>query len=685
MKLFPDLHQLQPGSLVGYNLAKGPALGIITESHNGSVRIFIKNQKEFRIKSSSIFVEADRVDMDLNPKQWVQILQRSEEMVEDQQTDIDLAVLHELLIEEETRDYTFEELLHLIYSNANFDLPQVLGFARALCADACFFRKRKGTFAPNSAESVQEFHRQQEFSLQRFKKDEACLNFLNSGEISYLDSYNSESFEIHEELKDLAIHWDKSSQYMKRRDLLRQANFLDRYQLRELLVRVGLFDIDFAFELEEVNYPKQFGDHFCKYISYDAPPPESLSSERDLTALYTLTVDGPDTLDRDDAISFDGEYFYMHISNVASLFGNDQRVVKEIRKRLSSLYLPENTLGMFPDHLCQQRLSLDEGHERSTMTVKFRFSEDNVEQYPDFEVFASRIRVDENLTYEQFDARYNQFVDFFQLLTKLRQARLDRGAILFNQSEFKISFDNGILGLRRRQTFDSQEVIAELSILCNSLFAKYAWDRKIPILYRFQDGDGKKVQTSPFYSERIENFYQYYKLKRNWGRTSWSTEKTSHFSLGLNYYTQMTSPIRRYIDFINQRQLLYSLEERPYLSAEELEDEYLHMASSLFEVQGLQIRRNRHFILRYLDQEFQRYLDQPMYLRALVLDKGEDWVAFQLIDFEQVFRFKQATRDLKEGSICRMRLDRICTIRNEVYGKVESLPQGHQTEFFGLD
>ena len=242
MKLFPDLHQLQPGSLVGYNLSKGPSLGIITQSLQGSVRVFIKNQKEFRIKSSSIFVESDRVDMDLNPKQWVQILQNSEEMVQGRQANVDLAFLHELLLEDDARDYSFEELLQLIYSSEDFDLPQVLGFARALCEDACFFRKRKGTFFPNSTESVEEFHRQQELIILRQKSDESCLNFLQTGDLKYLSSADTDSSEIHDELRDLAIHWDKSSQYIKRRELLRQASILDRYQLRELLVKVNLLE-----------------------------------------------------------------------------------------------------------------------------------------------------------------------------------------------------------------------------------------------------------------------------------------------------------------------------------------------------------------------------------------------------------------------------------------------------------
>ena len=116
-----------------------------------------------------------------------------------------------------------------------------------------------------------------------------------------------------------------------------------------------------------------------------------------------------------------------------------------------------------------------------------------------------------------------------------------------------------------------------------------------------------------------------------------------------------------------------------------MEHECLQIGSGLFEVQGLQMRRQKHFVLRYLDQRSRSYIDQPMYLRAIVLDKGEDWVFFQLPDFEQVFRFKQSTRELKEGSLCRMRLDRICCIRHEVFGKLESLTPNDQTEFFDLD
>ena len=51
--------------------------------------------------------------------------------------------------------------------------------------------------------------------------------------------------------------------------------------------------------------------------------------------------------------------------------------------------------------------------------------------------FASRIKVDENLTYEQMDARYDDFAAYFNLVPQLRQARLDRGAIAFNQSNLR--------------------------------------------------------------------------------------------------------------------------------------------------------------------------------------------------------------------------------------------------------
>ena len=105
-------------------------------------------------------------------------------------------------------------------------------------------------------------------------------------------------------------------------------------------------------------------------------------------------------------------------------------VVKEIRKRLSSLYLPDGTLGMFPDHLSLQtiiifpHMSLDQNQDRAAMTIKFRFVEVEGDRYPEFEVFASRIKVDENLTYEQMDARYDDFAAYFNLVPQLRQAQI---------------------------------------------------------------------------------------------------------------------------------------------------------------------------------------------------------------------------------------------------------------------
>ena len=87
------------------------------------------------------------------------------------------------------------------------------------------------------------------------------------------------------------------------------------------------------------------------------------------------------------------------------------------------------------------------------------------------------------------------------------------------------------------------------------------------------------------------------------------TQASPHYALGLEAYAQATSPIRRYFDLCNQRQLLAHLrgEPTPY-TAEQLEPLIHELDITLGTVRTIAFESKRYWLLKYLRQ---RMRDNP--------------------------------------------------------------------------
>jgi exoribonuclease-2 len=139
-------------------------------------------------------------------------------------------------------------------------------------------------------------------------------------------------------------------------------------------------------------------------------------------------------------------------------------------------------------------------------------------------------------------------------------------------------------------------VVSEMMILANRLAADYALSHDVPIIYRSQDGPPEPLPVMTEYDPHIFD-----KSVRLLKRSRLTTQPLPHAGLGLDVYTQISSPIRRYTDMVMQRQIAAHLAGEPYpYEAEEIV-EALGTADQV-EVQNRRLERDatRYWIMTYI-------------------------------------------------------------------------------------
>jgi len=140
------------------------------------------------------------------------------------------------------------------------------------------------------------------------------------------------------------------------------------------------------------------------------------------------------------------------------------------------------------------------------------------------------------------------------------QQRLDNGAALFNRPELKIRVVDGEVTAKvSKRNSASRFLVSEFMILANSIAARFCARHDIPIIYRVQDKPEGLPELDPEHYDPI----LFDKAIKCMKKSRLSLYPGEHGGLGVDFYTQLTSPVRRYTDLIMQRQLAAKLTETP--------------------------------------------------------------------------------------------------------------------------
>ena len=339
-----------------------------------------------------------------------------------------------------------------------------------------------------------------------------------------------------------------------------------------------------------------------------------MAGRMDLRNWQTVTIDGEDAKDLDDAVSVerDGENYVLgvHIADVTNYVQEKSALDREALERGTSVYLADRVIPMLPHILSNGVCSLNAGEERLALSCIMTISPKG--EMISHEITESVICVDKRMSYNKVSAvleqdeqalrEYEGFVPMIWMMKELseliRQKRGKRGAIDFDFPETKIVLDEDgkPIEVKPYDRNPATEIIEDFMLLANETVAsEYFW-QEIPFLYRVHDTpDPEKIQAL---AEFIRNFG--YGLKgvqdevhpkelqkllsrvadspeealisrltlRSMKQARYSTECTGHFGLAAKYYTHFTSPIRRYPDLQIHRIIKENLRGR--LNAERI-------------------------------------------------------------------------------------------------------------------
>ncbi|MGI8648841.1 MAG: ribonuclease R family protein [Rubrobacter sp.] len=318
-------------------------------------------------------------------------------------------------------------------------------------------------------------------------------------------------------------------------------------------------------------------------------PLDASGRREDLRALPTVTIDGADAKDFDDAISVEekpggGYRLWVHIADVTHYLKPNGPLDKQAVWRANSVYLPGTVAPMLPEKLSNGVCSLRPDEDRAAVTAEIDLSKTG--EILSSKVYRSLIHSDARLTYDVVDS----FIEgrdevpqeelvrtAYELSVKLKANARDRGKLQLGgkEPEYEVGADGVPVGVTSRRSTEAHELIEELMVLTNEVIARKLDSKGLGGVFRVHERPDAKamaelqvrlaalgVQVEPepeTLSDIVANSDSdavRYMVLRSLPRAHYSPEANGHFGLALEDYTHFTSPIRRYSDVLVHRAIL---------------------------------------------------------------------------------------------------------------------------------
>ncbi len=369
-------------------------------------------------------------------------------------------------------------------------------------------------------------------------------------------------------------------------------------EIIEILGHINDPGVDILSIIREYDLPVDFPEDVYKQI--ENLEMEVLQKDRegreDFTGYKTVTIDGEDAKDLDDAISLDilenGNFLLgVHIADVSHYVRENTPLDKEAYKRGTSVYLVDRVIPMLPHKLSNGICSLNPHEDRLALSCIMEIN--HKAEVVNHRVVKSVIHSDKRMTYtavrEVLEEKtpvlleeYADFVDMLENMNRLRillaEKRKKRGSVNFDLPESKIILDeNGKpIDIKPYERSIATNMIEEFMLICNETIAEDFFWQEVPFLFRSHEiPDEQKLQKM---EDFIRNFGYHLKgskddihpkaiqqmllkaegkdeeriitrvVLRSMKQARYTAENGGHFGLAAKYYCHFTSPIRRYPD-----------------------------------------------------------------------------------------------------------------------------------------
>ena len=312
-------------------------------------------------------------------------------------------------------------------------------------------------------------------------------------------------------------------------------------------------------DTHEYHLRRFLHEFFPRGEGFPPVPAPQEAPELPLATASAFSLDDIGTTEIDDAFSVErkpsGELRVgIHIAAPALGIAAGSEIDVMARQRLSTAYMPGRKYTMLPAEVIR-RFSLDHGAAQPAVSLYFTVSPEGVPQA--LQTRVERIAIAANLRHAQYDrlnetfergeetglAYESELRELWRIALALenRRGRPSTGAAFLDYSFFVENDRVRIVPRKRGAPLD--KLVSELMILVNSTWGELLAERDVAGIYR--------VQST--------------------GKVRLSVHPEAHEGLGVRSYAWMSSPLRRYVDLVNQWQLVAALQGRrpPYTRSSE--------------------------------------------------------------------------------------------------------------------
>jgi exoribonuclease-2 len=326
----------------------------------------------------------------------------------------------------------------------------------------------------------------------------------------------------------------------------------------ELLRAAGAIDSPYQFHWRRFLF-----EEFPKGTGFGDVAVPKVGETLVLSPAQAFSIDDSSTTEIDDALSVQGlgsgqVVVGIHIAAPALAVAPGSPVAQIARDRLSTVYIPGHKLTMLPDEVVAA-FTLAESQEAPVVSLYATLDEATLATLS-VETKIERVRIAANLRHDVLDAEVNEetlaaglpasvpfaaeltFLHAFALALKGQREKVRGKPENFNRPDYAFRLDvvdaDAIVGdepveiVPRRRGSPLDLIVAELMILANSTWGGWLAACGVPGIYRSQ------ASLAPGVKVRM------------------STQPGPHAGMGVAQYAWATSPLRRYVDLVNQWQIV---------------------------------------------------------------------------------------------------------------------------------
>jgi exoribonuclease-2 len=309
----------------------------------------------------------------------------------------------------------------------------------------------------------------------------------------------------------------------------------------------------------ELHFDRFLFEYFPTGTAFPAVEEPTEAGELPLADVRAFSIDDAATTEIDDAFSVTptatGWRVGIHIAAPGLGFGRESGLDNIARQRLSTVYMPGNKITMLPEDIVG-RFTLGEGRDCPALSLYLDVSRDLIVTGNESRI--ERVPVVANLRHHDIEPVFNETtltedgpdypwkaeLTLLWELASVLEAGRGKPAANQNMVDYNFSVDwsettpdgPGRIEIgRRARGSPLDKLVAELMIAANSTWGKALADAGIPALYRAQTG----------------------------GKVRMTTAAAPHEGLGVDCYAWSSSPLRRYVDLVNQWQLIAWMQGTP--------------------------------------------------------------------------------------------------------------------------